>query len=367
MDSQHRALLGETAQRARDAIIDYERLGPLERDIVRRVVFVYPWIKGSTYYAAQFLRDHPILAATFAKIGEQGMAQNERDLGPVPAWAKGSFKVGGSDERPLIVNPAAVSPFQTPAQVIGTLRGMATGSGERSEQVGEMTNPLLQSTIEAAFGRELFSGRELGGSFPERLGGQIEKGLPQYLLGKRLLEANDPDTQRKSYPYGKLGAIGQFVLGSSSPRPANLEALNEQAVQARTPADKAKRTIDREREEMTALYKEVYPAALKGDKLPPVIAKAFTRRQAVEALRTEVEGKFEPGRDRDAAKLVREVDVALGWKLVDAATARSMKRWAKSASEDKIREERDWITTHWFDDAYLGTLRDERKWLEERR
>jgi hypothetical protein len=294
------------------------------------------------------------------------MAQSERDLGQVPAWARGSFKVGGSDERPLIVNPSAVSPFQTPASLAATARGAVTGSGERSEQIGEMANPVIQSGLEAAFGRELFSGRELGGNVGERFGGQIAKGLPQYLLYKRWQEANDPETAEKAYPYSKGEALGQFVVGSSFPRPANLDTLNEQAVTARTPAQKAKRTIDKEREEMRALYRQAYPEALKGEELPPVIAKAFTRRQTVEAARTAAETEFDPGPERDRAKLVREIDLAVKWNLVEEPVARKMKRFAKTASHDAIKDEREWITSHWFDDAYLGALRDERKWLEER-
>src|SRR5438046_2492539 len=45
------------ARRANAAMIDYGRLGPIERDVVRNVVFLYPWTKGATLYAGHFIRE----------------------------------------------------------------------------------------------------------------------------------------------------------------------------------------------------------------------------------------------------------------------------------------------------------------------
>ena len=47
-DKGHEAELARVTERANREIIDYSRLGPHEREIIRRVIFFYPWVKGST-------------------------------------------------------------------------------------------------------------------------------------------------------------------------------------------------------------------------------------------------------------------------------------------------------------------------------
>jgi hypothetical protein len=47
-------------------------LGPNERAIVRRVIFFYPWVKGSTMYAGRLVRDNPIVAAGLAHVAREG-------------------------------------------------------------------------------------------------------------------------------------------------------------------------------------------------------------------------------------------------------------------------------------------------------
>jgi len=354
MDSKHRSDYAEAAQRARDAIIDYERLGPLERDIIRRAIFVYPWIKGSTYYAGQFLRDHPILAAVFAKMGEQGMAEAARDIGPVPSYARGSFKVGGTEGRPLIVNPAAVSPFQTPAQVVASLRGAVSGNAERSEQVGEFAAPLIQSGIEAAFGRDLFTGRELEGNLPERFGGQIAKGLPQVLLTKRLRDVGKPATQEKTYPYSRGEALGQFIVGSSFPRPANRAALNEQAVAASRPTGLEKITVERQAV-LPKLRGKVDPEDFKH------IQKAYTVYMGMETIRSKARASTGEGEPYYRAVLEAEARYMGELGFAERADVNFLVKIAKTGSYDEVRKRRNALVTGPYESLYLKATRTARK------
>jgi hypothetical protein len=368
MEERYRGDIGEIGQRARDAIIDYERLGPLERDLVRRVLFVYPWIKGSTYYGVQFLRDHPIQAAVFTKIGQQGASQAEQELGPMPAWAQGTFKVGGSQDQPLTVNPAAASNFGTPIQVAQTI-GSLFGDVEQSQNIGEMTSPVFQSALEASFSKDFFSGRDLKGSWPQKFGGQIVKGLPQVLLYQRLRDANKPATQEKTYPYTKEAAIGSFVLGSSFPRPTNRKMLNEQAAGSVDPTQRAKAKIAVEREELRKLMAEATPHELKGGKLPPAVNRAFTRKQAVEILRAEVGhefGKKEQAEERNRGKFSGELDILVKWGAMKPGEAASAKKWAAKADLEDVKGARLYLQNSYFDDAYLRLLHDSTKYLKER-
>ena len=352
MEERYRGDIGEIGQRARDAIIDYERLGPLERDLVRRVLFVYPWIKGSTYYGVQFLRDHPIQAAVFTKIGQQGASQAEQELGPMPAWAQGTFKVGGSQDQPLTINPAAASNFGTPIQVAQTI-GSLFGDVEQSQNIGEMTSPVFQSALEASFSKDFFSGRDLKGSWPQKFGGQIVKGLPQVLLYQRLRDANKPATQEKTYPYTKEAAIGSFVLGSSFPRPTNRKMLNEQAAGARPTG----------LEKLQAEAQAVLPK-LHG-KMPPAdityIRRAYKIAGGMETLREQARKDTGDGEPYYRAVLKAEAEYMGKIGVFPKADVDFLVKLAKSGTYDQVRKRRDALIQGPYESAYLTARRNARK------
>src|SRR5207248_2381306 len=94
LDDKHRADLVEASTRANRAIIDYGRLSKRDREVVRRVIFFYPWVKGSTMYAGHFIAEHPVQAVVNAQLGRVGQQQAQKDLGAVPSFTEGIFKVG---------------------------------------------------------------------------------------------------------------------------------------------------------------------------------------------------------------------------------------------------------------------------------
>jgi hypothetical protein len=134
-DRRTRTKLVEITQRANREIIDYANLTPTEREVVRRVVFFYPWVKGSTVYAGRLLREHPVKAAVIGQVGQTGKEQSDQLLGPVPSYLEGVFPVGDHE----LVNPASAAILQTPAQVGKALAGLAGGDVGK---VGELSNFL---------------------------------------------------------------------------------------------------------------------------------------------------------------------------------------------------------------------------------
>src|SRR5262249_11276936 len=118
----------DVTRRARDAAVEYEFLGPNEKAWMRRLIFVYPWVKGATRFAGQFPREHPGQLAIGAQLSKQAAAQQMQDLGPVPATYAGIIKVGGPPDRPLIVAPRGAAIFQTPAEVLQAATAPLTGN-----------------------------------------------------------------------------------------------------------------------------------------------------------------------------------------------------------------------------------------------
>jgi hypothetical protein len=119
-DDAHHEDLVRVSQKANREAIDYENLTPAEKEIVRRVVFFYPWVKGSTVYAGRLVREHPVKAAVVGELGKQGREETQKEIGNVPSYLEGVFKAGGG-----LVNPNSAAILQTPAQVAQAIGGLA--------------------------------------------------------------------------------------------------------------------------------------------------------------------------------------------------------------------------------------------------
>src|SRR5215472_2624937 len=86
--------LVQVTQRAKEAIVDFGDLTPFEHDFVRNLVFVYPWMKGSTVWAGRFLRDHPIQASALAHLGQLGAGINQQVFGDRPTYEMNMVPIG---------------------------------------------------------------------------------------------------------------------------------------------------------------------------------------------------------------------------------------------------------------------------------
>ena len=75
-------------RRANDAIVDFERLGPTEREMVTKWIFFYPWLKGATRWTARFAFEHPLQAAALVMLGEHAYHETKDIVGEEPWYAK---------------------------------------------------------------------------------------------------------------------------------------------------------------------------------------------------------------------------------------------------------------------------------------
>lgn len=102
------------SQRANRSAIIYSALSNRERELFRRVIFVYPWVKGSTVYSGHFLKEHTVQASILANKGKQFQDYQYSKLGPVPYWGGGLIPAGQGKTR----NPQAAGIFGSPADII---------------------------------------------------------------------------------------------------------------------------------------------------------------------------------------------------------------------------------------------------------
>jgi hypothetical protein len=217
--------LAEVVHRANDAIINFGDLSEAERTLVRRVLFVYPWLKGSTKYAGHLLTEHPVQSAAIAQIGRQGYEQQQADLGDVPSYYAGLFKVGGTEAVPRTLNPTSAAILQTPFQIAATIAEFATSKHpESAYTASNFLTPSLAAILAGLTGVD-----SLGRKVPKNIqtvGKQLVEGTPGALLYQRLTK----DQTNKTRPLTPHDAIMQALLGSAlASAPTNKAKLNSLA------------------------------------------------------------------------------------------------------------------------------------------
>lgn len=140
--------LDRITKRANRENIQYDRLGHIEKEWLRRIIWFYPWVKGSTVYAGRLLYEHPLKAAGISDVGQQGEAQASKDIGPVPSIYAGMFKTGGSDAFPHTSVPSTINLLKTPADVVQTVEALAGGKyGEGAQMGADFLPPSVKAAL----------------------------------------------------------------------------------------------------------------------------------------------------------------------------------------------------------------------------
>lgn len=209
--------------RANREIIDYSNLTPLEREVVRRVVFFYPWVKGSTVYAGRLLREHPVKAAVTSNLGQRGKQVADRTLGAVPSYLEGIVPFG----QDQVVNPNSAAILQTPAVLGATLAGAATGNIPEVAQAANYFTPALALAVAEGLRRNPQTGQAYkGGTNALSVGRDVlGSSLPQVSLYRNVRAALTGQGGSKLYPPSVRSALLQFLVGGVAPRKIDRQDL----------------------------------------------------------------------------------------------------------------------------------------------
>lgn len=336
--------LVHAAQRANRSIIDYGRIGPLEREIVKHVVFFYPWVKGSTLYAGHFLTEHPTQALAAADIGNQQISRTQRELGAGPSYLAeaGLFKTGGTSGTPMVSNPQAAAILGTPAELAQSALDLFSSHPTAPSLLQNLT-PAVGSAL-AAFGthRDPLTDRQLTGSPLSQFKGQLVNNLPQVTLARRLKQAGG-DQSNKLFPMSKKTAIEQFVGGSAFPKPMNeAKYLSLGEAQRRSELSRAARIVyDHKQARATLLQqaKKHWPGILQKGRLPAPWQQAIAYRQARLSAYDKAGLKAgQPHYEQSAY----DVDVAFLHSLgkITAQQAARGRAWAANQDDNTLKYQR---------------------------
>jgi hypothetical protein len=143
--------LEQITRRANLEMIDFNNLGPIERSVLRRAIFFYPWVKGSAAWLARFPLEHPVGAGVTSQLGQLGQNEQQAALGPhIPAWAAGLIPIGtGAHGEPLTVDPFTVTPFDTSAKLAESIGAALSGHPKlAASTLADQITPAVTAAVE---------------------------------------------------------------------------------------------------------------------------------------------------------------------------------------------------------------------------
>jgi hypothetical protein len=185
-------------RRANEAVVDYARLSPWERAVMKsQIPIFYPMTKGFSRHAARYPTQHSVQSAMFSQLGARGQEQRIEALGGRPPWWAPYIIPTGkvpNQGTARLLNPQNTYTFSPGMDVARQAAQMFTPSGP----VGGLN--LLQnvgpmgSIVNAAV-----TGRDLGTGWPYR--------DEEMDYGSLVAALNEES--RSLIPFGSILGVGQ--------------------------------------------------------------------------------------------------------------------------------------------------------------
>lgn len=274
------------SRRGRDAIIDYERMNPFEKKVITRVLFIYPWIKGSTRFMLRFPAEHPVQAAAFAILYERQQSMADQELGERPWYADLNIPTGMTVERygeeyPLTVNPKQLVPFTQQYELGRTAEGFIRGIENRQPLI-DTASPLIGNLATALTGKRAFDDRDVDRDAGTFLSETFA--IPWRDRWKALTQSDEEREENagnRLYPRNFTDELLKAGLGTLAPTPYNREK-GERLARGQKGPTKAQEWG----EKMEALQ-EAYPGWTPAPALKQKIDEAIAYKDVWEEIRTK--------------------------------------------------------------------------------
>lgn len=355
--------LYEITTRANDAIIDYERLSPFERNYVSRILFIYPWIKGATRYTFRFPLEHPVQALAFAYLYERQQALADEQLGERPWYAEFNLPIGTverfGEEYPLTINPKQLVPFTTPLEFGQAIAGWIAPGEQNWQELIDILQPFYPALVTSLTGWDSFENKEV----PTGIETFVREAADIPIVGAigRLRQTDEERAEGASnrlYPRNANDDVLRTFLGSLAPTPYNPEKgqFYAEGGRGKTPEERAREKKKEIKGFYDPAYEDKVDAAL-ATKVEYEKAKAEARKRLGEEDLTDVEladvmlvvaSKHLPELDVEyvrrnlnpmtASEIRSELEAALGWNIIEAATtaANERKRVEEARAEGSV-------------------------------
>ncbi len=220
--------LEAVTRRANKNLVDYGSLTPIEKNLIRRAIYFYPWVSRGTIWALRTMVENPGKTFALAQLGQIGAENAHKRLGDQAGWEKqlGLIPVGAPQgDLQGVLNPSSINTPGTAVQAGYTLADTAKGliGLPHTGAFGQVLTPTLTLAENVSS-----QGTQTGKS---GLLGLLES-TPQY---RALVAAGLTGTPSKTYPDTGIGpALGPLAAGGLYPRRINTEQTRKQAYKATT-------------------------------------------------------------------------------------------------------------------------------------
>lgn len=253
--------LTTVADRAKRAIVDFDRMSPFEREVLSRWIFFYPWLKGATVYSIRFAADHPVQAVALALAAEYVREAQNEQLGDQPHFAEldipistrsAGLAVPGTDidvglsdlvgehtwrdeqGNPMILRARQALAMTTPFDLVQTgLAFAGAGPKEAAAELAQSLTPVPYAAGVALYGWDPYEGHEVPPGLMTFFGQFGVTGAP---ISDRLEALNMSPEERAErnenavYPRTKAHEWWRLFGGSLAPAPYNIEQGQRRAL-----------------------------------------------------------------------------------------------------------------------------------------
>jgi len=195
-------------------MVDFDNLTPIERSIIGRVIFFYPWVKGSAAWLGRFPLEHPVGAGAVSQLGQVGAKEQDAALGQyIPAWAEGLIPIGtGPHGMPETIDPFTVTPFDTSAKLAQSIGEAVTGHPKlAANSILDQLSPATKMAVDL-----------LSSGAPTAVHDLYANTPPALTIGQAL------GVGSKTYPYEgtPLQALMRYLVGTGFvPRETDTQTL----------------------------------------------------------------------------------------------------------------------------------------------
>lgn len=244
-DKAHTADLVEVTRRSKKALVEFDNQTPFEKNVLRHIIFVYPWVRGSAVWSLRAVMEHPMKTEILTQLG-RAESENDPLLDKAAEWygRVGYFPVGWAKnelgvDTPKVINPTSINTFSTIDEFLNVGRGLTVG--DKTAAVADLLGPAAQFAEHVASGRDEFGNQYPNGAIRGALQ-DLFLGLPQLSSlrekkqhpvvafnvtsrGSAVSHENSLARQAVFGP-GWMGALGKWLAGGVAPRVEN-PAANE--------------------------------------------------------------------------------------------------------------------------------------------
>ncbi|GIV03987.1 MAG: hypothetical protein KatS3mg015_2817 [Fimbriimonadales bacterium] len=226
-------------QQAKNEIVDFDNLSSFERDVLSRIIFVYPWLKGATSYALRFPFNHPVQAAALAFLYQRQQSLANAEVGERPDYLNLYLPLGEverfGETYPYGINLRQAFTTSTPLDIGKSLTGFITGDYGTSP-LTEFAQPIYSTALARITGYDPFLDKKVDrGLLPlvTEVGRQITVDSP-LAQGIERIARSDKERRRLAeegalYPRNRFDDILRTVLGTLASGPVNVETAGRRA------------------------------------------------------------------------------------------------------------------------------------------